>query len=207
MGNILWGSTAGIATSSWLYTMLPVITLWVLFWKGWALWLASKKNQKIWFVVLLVVNLMGILEILYIFIFSKKTLKAAKKTFTAEEAKEVGDKLGMDWTKFDLAQFRRGMDVELEHGSVDEETNVSNDDPIITGKIALAHMNEFSDYYVRLDEMEEVAEKFWDSKKLATPVVTPVVEKVSEVKVEETTPITQPLSLEKKEEMKEEEVV
>ena len=84
-----------------------------------------------------------------------------KKHFTAEQAKEIGEKLGIDWSKFDVEQFRRGMDVELEHGTVDPNTNVSNDDPLITGKIALAHLNEFSDYYTRLDKMEEEAEKFW----------------------------------------------
>ena len=84
-----------------------------------------------------------------------------KKHFTTEQAKEIGEKLGIDWSKFDVEQFRRGMDVELEHGTVDPNTNVTNDDPLITGKIALAHLNEFSDYYTRLDKMEEEAESFW----------------------------------------------
>jgi len=84
-----------------------------------------------------------------------------KKHFTAEQAKEIGQKLGIDWSKFDVEQFRHGMDVELEHGTVDSNTNVSNDDPLITGKIALAHLNEFPDYYTRLDKMEEEAERFW----------------------------------------------
>ncbi|MFC1786990.1 DUF5661 family protein [Halobacteriota archaeon] len=89
----------------------------------------------------------------------------SKKNFTAEEAKRVGEALGIDWTEFDVEQFRRGMDVELEHGLVDPKTNVTNDDEIMTGKIALAHLNEFSDYYTRLDEMEEEAEEYWESKK------------------------------------------
>ena len=88
----------------------------------------------------------------------------SKKSFTAEEAKRVGEALGIDWTEFDVEQFRRGMDVELEHGLVDSKTNVTNDDPMMTGKIALAHLNEFSDYYTRLDEMEEEAEEYWESK-------------------------------------------
>jgi len=85
-----------------------------------------------------------------------------KKNFTAEEAKAVGEQLGIKWDKFDVDQFRRGMDVELEHGTQDPWTNVTNDDPIMTGKIALAHLNEFPDYYDRLEEMEEAAEKFWE---------------------------------------------
>ena len=84
-----------------------------------------------------------------------------KKHFSAEEAKKIGEQLGIDWSKFDVEQFRVGMDVELEHGKIDPHTNVSNDDPLITGKIALAHLNEFPDYYDRLTEMEEEAEEYW----------------------------------------------
>lgn len=84
-----------------------------------------------------------------------------KKNFSADEAKSIGEKLGIDWSKFDIEQFRMGMDVELEHGKIDSHTNVSDDDPIITGKIALAHLNEFPDYYDRLKEMEEEAEEHW----------------------------------------------
>ena len=81
-----------------------------------------------------------------------------KKQFTSEQAKEIGEKLGITWDKFDVEQFRMGMDVELEHGNVDSNTDVSNDDPLITGKIALAHLNEFPDYYTRLAKMEEEGE-------------------------------------------------
>ena len=84
-----------------------------------------------------------------------------KKHFTAEEAKEVGEKMGIKWDKYNIDQFRRGMDVELEHGTVDKNTNISNDGPIMTGKIALVHLNEFPDYYDRLEKMEEEAEKFF----------------------------------------------
>ncbi len=87
-----------------------------------------------------------------------------KKNFTAEEAKEIGEKIGIKWDKFDVEQFRRGMDVELEHGTVDENTNVTDDDSLVTGKIALAHLNEFPDYYTRLEKMEEEAEEFWKNK-------------------------------------------
>jgi len=85
-----------------------------------------------------------------------------KTHFTTEEAKRVGEILGINWRKFDVEQFRMGMDVELEHGLRYPHTNVSNDDPIITGKIALAHLNEFSDYYTRLAKMEKVADKYWE---------------------------------------------
>ena len=85
--------------------------------------------------------------------------------FTAEDAKKVGDQLGIDWKDFDVGQFRRGMDVELEHGLHDPETDVTGDDMITTGKIAWAHLKEFPDYYDRLEEMEEEAEAYWDAKR------------------------------------------
>jgi len=82
----------------------------------------------------------------------------AKDRFNAQEAKQIGEELGLDWSKFDVEQFRRGMDVELEHGKVDPHTNVTNDDPLMTGKIALAHLKELPDYYTRLDKMEKEGE-------------------------------------------------
>ena len=82
----------------------------------------------------------------------------SKEHFTTEEAKQIGEKLGIDWSEFDVEQYRMGLDVELEHGLVDPHTNVTNDDPIMTGKIALAHLNELSDYYTRLEKMEREAE-------------------------------------------------
>ena len=85
----------------------------------------------------------------------------AKDTFSAEEARNIGERLGTDWTAspFDVEQFRMGMDVELEHGARDPETNVTDDDALTTGKIALAHLHEFPDYYTRLDRMEEEAKR------------------------------------------------
>ena len=83
---------------------------------------------------------------------------ASKKYFTTQETKEIGERLGIDWSKFDVEQYRIGLDVELEHGLVNSHTNVTNDDPIVTGKIALAHLNEFPGYYTRLDKMEREAE-------------------------------------------------
>ena len=81
--------------------------------------------------------------------------------FTADEARSVGEQIGIDWDSapFDVEQFRAGMDVELEHGLHDLLTNVTDDDPVVTGKIALAHLNEFSDYYTRLERMEAEAER------------------------------------------------
>lgn len=89
---------------------------------------------------------------------------SGKKHFSAEQAKTIGEKLGIDWSKFDVEQFRMGMDVELEHGLHDPETNVTGDDPLVTGKIALAHLKEFPDYYTRLEKMEKEADLFWEKQ-------------------------------------------
>jgi uncharacterized protein DUF5661 len=84
-----------------------------------------------------------------------------RKRFTTDEAQGIGEQIGIDWKNapFDVEQFRMGMDVELEHGLGSPVTNVTNDDPLVTGKIALAHLNEFSDYYTRLDRMESEAKQ------------------------------------------------
>jgi hypothetical protein len=88
---------------------------------------------------------------------------SAKTHFTSEEARGVGERIGIDWMTcpFDVEQFRMGMDVELEHGTQDPETNVSDDDALVTAKIARAHLNEFPDYYSRLAVMEAEAEAYW----------------------------------------------
>ena len=86
-----------------------------------------------------------------------------RKTFTADEARTIGEQIGIDWeaAPFDVEQFRSGMNVELEQGLHDLRTNVSDDDVHVTGKIALAHLDEFPDYYTRLERMEEEAKRDW----------------------------------------------
>ena len=84
---------------------------------------------------------------------------AAKSNFTIEQAREIGEKLGIDWNRWDVEQFRMGLNIELEHGMINPPTDITGDDPILTGKIALAHLNEFPDYYTRLEKMEGEAEK------------------------------------------------
>ena len=81
--------------------------------------------------------------------------------FTTEEAQSYGARIGIDWSTapYDVEEFRSGMEVELEHGSHDPETDVTGDDPIVTAKIARAHLNEFPDYYTRLDRMEKEARR------------------------------------------------
>ena len=83
--------------------------------------------------------------------------------FTAEQARTTGEQIGVDWatSRFDVEQLRIGMEVELEHGTQDLETNVTDDDVSVTAKIARAHLNEFPDYYSRLAVMEAEAEAYW----------------------------------------------
>lgn len=92
-------------------------------------------------------------------------MSAEHKT-TLDEARRIGDEIGVDWERFDLELFRAGIDVEFEHGSHDPQTDVTHDDPIVTGKIALAHMKEYPDYYERLARMEAEAER--DLQRLRT---------------------------------------
>ena len=86
---------------------------------------------------------------------------SARQGFSMDEAQQIGEQIGIDWATapFDVEQFQRGLNVELEHGLHDLLTNVTDDDPLVTGKIALAHLHEFSDYYTRLEQMEEQAKR------------------------------------------------
>lgn len=90
-----------------------------------------------------------------------------KKSFTTHEALEIAKILNINFSKskFDIDQFTMGINVELEHGLISPETNVTFNDPVLTGKIALAHLNEFPDYYTRLKILEDDAAKYWNSKK------------------------------------------
>jgi len=84
---------------------------------------------------------------------------------TEKQAKEIGTQLGINWEKVNLSEFTNGINVEFEHGSRYPETNVTNDDKSVTGKIAWAHLKEFPDYYTRLKKMEKEAEEYWENNK------------------------------------------
>jgi hypothetical protein len=81
----------------------------------------------------------------------------SQRIFTLDQAREVGDRLGVNWAQVNPEQFRMGMEVELEHGVRNVVTNVTNDDLRLTGKIAFAHLVEFPEYYTRLVRMEDEA--------------------------------------------------
>jgi hypothetical protein len=95
--------------------------------------------------------------------YTNNNVPIARTNFTLQESRIIGEYLGIDWSRspFDVGQFQTGLGVELEHGRRDATTNVTDDDPITTGKIALAHLNEFPDYYKRLAKLEREAKAFW----------------------------------------------
>ena len=66
--------------------ILILITLWTIAWKGWALWLAARRSEKWWFIALLVINTIGILEIIYIFLIAKRSDKKEVPAASASSA-------------------------------------------------------------------------------------------------------------------------
>lgn len=86
---------------------------------------------------------------------------AEGRQFNADEVERIGEQIGIDWNTVDVEEFRKGLAVEMEHGSHDPETDVTHDDPLLTGKVAWAHIKEYPDYYTRLAKMEAEAERYW----------------------------------------------
>jgi hypothetical protein len=91
----------------------------------------------------------------------------ARTPISMEEATRIGAQIGIEWASspFGVEEFRAGMQVELEHGARDPATDVTGDDPVVTGKIAFAHLKEFPDYYTRLKRMEDEADREWEQRR------------------------------------------
>lgn len=83
------------------------------------------------------------------------------KRFNQNNAKQIGNDLHINWKEVNLSEFTRGLNVELEHGSKDPQTNVTDNDGKLTGEIAWAHLKEFPDYYTRLAKMEKDAKAYF----------------------------------------------
>jgi len=96
-------------------------------------------------------------------VYKKRRKMSARKNFTDDEARPIGEQLDVDWKKIDFNEFKMGLSVELEHGLRDAKTNVTDNDLETTAKIALAHLNEYPDYYTRLEKLEEEAEEYWST--------------------------------------------
>jgi GH18 family chitinase len=103
---------------------------------------------------------------------------------TEEQAKEVGEKCGVNWEEvaFEPVDLAKGIDVEYEHGSVNEQTNITNDDIEMTAKIAIAHLNEGANYYELLAELES---NLSDGEEEPEEEVEEVIEEATESLVEE----------------------
>jgi len=96
----------------------------------------------------------------------RKGVEVSTPDFTKEDALVIAKALKIDFDneRFDLEEFLIGINVELEHGSKYPQTNITNNDPILSGKIAYAHLKEFPDYYERLKKLEAEAEEYWSKK-------------------------------------------
>jgi hypothetical protein len=106
---------------------------------------------------------------------SKRKYDFYNKTFknypdlTLKKTKEVGDEIGLDWSIIDLGEFRQGIKEEMEHGSeYGAASKVHDDDYVISGRIALAHIIEVPDYYQRLETLETEAGELWGEGDEAT---------------------------------------
>lgn len=84
---------------------------------------------------------------------------------TLPQAKKIGNILGLNFKIIPPEYFQYGMQIETEHGKINKKTNVTNDDLLMIGKIALIHIIEFPDYYIRLKKLEDQAEKYWSKRK------------------------------------------
>ena len=81
---------------------------------------------------------------------------------TNEQVLQVAKLLNITFDKFSFDDFKTGLNIELEHGNINPNTNVTNDNLFLTGKIALAHLNEFPNYYNKeygLPKFEEFLKK------------------------------------------------
>jgi len=103
-------------------------------------------------------------------------------TISKTQARRIGDKLGISWSEIDVHEFFIGINIEYEHGSRYTETDITNDDPLLTGKIAWAHLKEIPDYYTRLVAMETEARNYWkDLQQLSESIFSDTVNDDSEV--------------------------
>lgn len=81
-----WNNMMGYGYGGGLWSWLPLLVIWELFWKGLALWKAARNDQRYWYIALLIFNTFGLLQILYLFVFAKEKLVLVR------EAKVVSKK-------------------------------------------------------------------------------------------------------------------
>jgi hypothetical protein len=83
-----------------------------------------------------------------------------RKQISSDEAKRIGEALHVDWEQVDLEQFRQGLMGEHEQAAIDPETGLTYEGVLLTGKVVLAHMQEFPDYFTRLAKLKEEVDEY-----------------------------------------------
>ena len=83
-----------------------------------------------------------------------------RKQISSEEAKRIGETIHIDWEQIDLEQFRQGLMGNHEQAAIDPETGLTYDGVLLTGKVILDHMQEFPDYFTRLEKLKAEADEY-----------------------------------------------
>ena len=83
-----------------------------------------------------------------------------RKQISLDDAKRIGDSLYIDWNQIDLEQFRQGLMGDPKQGTMDPETGPAYDGVFLTGKVVLAHIQEFPDYFTRLAKLKAEADEY-----------------------------------------------
>jgi hypothetical protein len=89
MGNWGWNNMMNYSYSSQLWGWLPLIAIWSLLWKGLAIWKSARNDQRYWYIALLLINTLGILEILYLFVFAKEKLVLVREAKVVSKRKST----------------------------------------------------------------------------------------------------------------------
>lgn len=121
--------TLELNISPTLYYLIVALAIWTIPWKGYALWLSSQKKNKIWFIVLLFVNTVGLLEIFYIFFIAKKS-----DTQNPSEIKKAG-------TESEYIQFDDFTKVEFKIGEVIKAEEIPNAEKLLKLSVDLGNEN------------------------------------------------------------------
>lgn len=88
-----------------------------------------------------------------------------RKQISSEEAQRIGESLHLDWDRIDLEQFRQGLMGEVDQANMDPETGRTYDSILLSGKLVVAHMQEFPDYFTRLEKLKAEADEHWAQAK------------------------------------------
>ena len=88
-----------------------------------------------------------------------------QKQISSDEAKRIGDSLYIDWNQIDLEQFRQGLIGNQRRAAMDSETGLIDDGVVLSGKIVLAHMQKFPDYFSRLEKLRAEANDYQSKRR------------------------------------------